>query len=172
MENLDVKPLKRTDYYLKKYGDWTERADALHHGFVSRENEQVEWTPLTRPLSACTVALVTTGGVHHCDQEPFDDRALQGDPSSRVIKGDVATDDLVVTDSHYDHSAADRDINCLFPLDRIRELVAEGGIGATSVEHFGFMGFNPKPDRLLDKASEVTDRLTELNVDVAILTPG
>ncbi|HEX9777941.1 MAG TPA: hypothetical protein VGA63_07315, partial [Geopsychrobacteraceae bacterium] len=32
----------------------------------------VPWTELARPLSACRVALVTTAGIHHKDQPPFD----------------------------------------------------------------------------------------------------
>jgi len=43
------------------------------------------WTPLHQPLSACTVALVTTAGVHLKDDAPFDIGDKEGDPTYRVI---------------------------------------------------------------------------------------
>jgi D-proline reductase (dithiol) PrdB len=160
------------DNYLEKYRDWLERANSLHHDFVAQENETIAWSRLTQPLSECRVALVTTSGVHLRDQEPFNAQALDGDPSYRVIPESVDAQELIVTHNHYDHSDADRDVNCLFPIDRLRELVTEGTLGAASREHFGFMGFNPRPDRIVKNGNDVADRLVDLGVDVAVLSPG
>src|SRR3972149_6374441 len=39
---------------------------------VTPEMADTPWAPLTKPLSQCRMALVTTGGVHRRDQQPFD----------------------------------------------------------------------------------------------------
>lgn len=168
-------PFKRVHYrdiYKQQYKDWLERADLLHHGFVARENDTVSWTPLSKKLQDSRVAFVTTAGVHPKSEEPFDDEALEGDPSFRVIPADVPATDLMVTHNHYNHSDADKDINCLFPIDRLRELAFEGVVGEISNQLYGFMGFNPQPDRIVASAEEVASKLTAANVDVVLMSPG
>jgi hypothetical protein len=44
---------------------------------------EIPWAPLRKPLSECTVALVSTGGVHLRSDRPFN---LNGDPTFRVIR--------------------------------------------------------------------------------------
>jgi D-proline reductase (dithiol) PrdB len=85
----------------------------------------IPYTPRRRELNETVFALVTTAGVHLRDQEPFD---LAGDNSWRLIPGDVESKRLMVTHGHYDHRHADTDINCVFPIDRLRELADEGVI--------------------------------------------
>jgi D-proline reductase (dithiol) PrdB len=60
----------------------------------------VPYTPRRRGASESVFALVTTAGVHLRDQEPFD---LGGDNSWRLIPGDVASEQLMVTQAHFDH---------------------------------------------------------------------
>jgi D-proline reductase (dithiol) PrdB len=168
-------PFKRVQYrdiYQRQYADWLERADLLHHEFVARENDAVSWTPLSKELRDSRVAFVTTAGVHPKAGEPFDDEALEGDPSFRVIPADVPSDGLMVTHNHYEHSDADKDINCLFPIDRLRELASEGVVGEISNQLYGFMGFNPQPDRIVANVEEVASNLTAANVDVVLMSPG
>lgn len=168
-------PFKRVQYgdiYQKQYVDWLERAELLHHGFVARENDVVSWTPLAKELPDSRVAFVTTSGVHPKAVDPFDDEALEGDSSFRVIPADVPSEELMVTHNHYEHSGADKDINCLFPIDRLRELASEGIVGEVSDQLYGFMGFNPQPDRIVASAEEVASNLTASNVDVVLLSPG
>lgn len=169
---MSFKRLHYTDRYERQYTDWLERADLLHHEFIAQENETVAWTPFDRELRDATVAMVTTAGVHRKSEQPFDDEALEGDASFRVIPGDVVSDDLMVTHNHYDHSDADRDINCLFPIDRVRELADAGWVGGLSEQHYGFMGFNPSPGRIVESGKEVAGALAESGVDVVVLAPG
>jgi D-proline reductase (dithiol) PrdB len=166
---------KRVEYgdiYQRQYADWLERADLLHHEFKARENDSVAWTPLAKELSESRVALVTTAGVHPKAGTAFDDEALEGDPSFRAIPADILAADLMVTHNHYDHSDADKDINCLFPIDRVRELVSKGLVGELCDQLYGFMGFNPQPDRIVESAKEVASNLTAANVDLVLMSPG
>src|SRR5260370_695728 len=47
-------------------------------------------TPLQKPLSSCTVGLVTTAGLSLPDQPPFDLTIRNGDSSFREIPSDIS----------------------------------------------------------------------------------
>lgn len=134
----------------------------------------IPWKPLNKPLAECRLALVTTAGVHLVDQDPFDVEAKEGDPSYRVLPVDSPLDAYRISHTHYDHSEADRDINCVYPITRLRELLEQGLIGSLAAENFGFMGFNLKSN--LEKVKEnsriVAQKLLEQKVDAVLLTPG
>jgi len=130
----------------------------------------VPYTPVDRPLKELAVALVTTAGVHRKSDEPFN---LEGDERFYVIPGDVATSDLMVTHSHYDHSDADRDINCVFPIDRLRELAAEGFIKAVSNKHIGMMGFTKKLAYVYEQTvPAIGQEIERSQADAVVLTGG
>src|ERR671932_1039409 len=101
----------------------------------------VPFTPYDGELRRATVALVTAGGVHLKDQEPFNIADELGDLGFRIIPPDVDSSDLMVTHHHYDHTDADRDINVVFPIDVLRELKADGAIGDVARKHIGYMGY-------------------------------
>ncbi len=72
----------------------------------------------------------------------------------------------------FDHSGVQADRNLAFPMDRFRELVARGEIGAMNHRHFSFMGSILRPKRLIaETAPQVAERLRADGVDVAFLTP-
>ena len=141
---------------------------------VDNTKLKVPWTNLSKPLEQCRVALVTTAGVHMKDQKPFDTGAKKGDASYREIPSNASKDDYQISHTHYDHSEADKDINCVFPIDRLRELVSEGFIGSVANISYGFMGFILKPlhDQLKVNAKKVAQELLAEKVDVVLLTPG
>src|SRR4051794_6973582 len=89
-------------------------------------------TPFRGRLEDAIVMLVSTAGVYHRDDPPFD---VDGDASYRSIPGDATTSDLRVADAHYDHRCIDEDINCVFPNDRLGELAAEQRIRGGSDKH-------------------------------------
>lgn len=160
----------------ESYAEWAghvAQPRPVGHETVPTQSQPLNWTPLPRPLSECTVALVSTGGVHLRTQEPFDVFAEEGDWSPREIPGNVETADLTVTHTHYAVDDAMQDINVMFPLDRLRELTDEGAIGAVSPIHFGLMGFIPDPALLLSEtAPAMARKLVDHGVDVVALTGG
>ena len=80
------------------------------------------WAPVTKPLSEMTVALATAAGVHRVDQERFN---LAGDFTWRKIPNESTEEELMVTHGGYDNSDVNKDINCMFPITRLKELAAE-----------------------------------------------
>src|SRR5437870_13876172 len=100
----------------------------------------IPFTPLDRELSKSTIAIVTAGGVHLKDQQPFNIADELGDLGYREILPDVDSSQLMVTHHHYDHADADQDINVVSPIDVLRELKSEGFIGDIAKKHIGYMG--------------------------------
>jgi D-proline reductase (dithiol) PrdB len=130
----------------------------------------IPYTPRRVELSEATFALVTTAGVHLRDQEPYD---LKGDNSWRVIPGEIQAGQLMVTHEHYDHRHADQDINCVFPIDRLRELAAEGVIKGVGDKHLGFMGYSQQIRDLYDRAApEMATIIERSRADAVLLTAG
>jgi len=144
-------------------------------GFDAVKGEGVPWAPFKKPLAGCRVALVTTAGVHLKSQVPFDMENGSGDATFREIPGDVDPGSLMVTHKYYDHSSADRDINVVFPIDRLRDMVARGEVGAVAPRHYGFMGHivGDKVGELMElTAPVVAENLMGDGVDAVLLTPG
>ena len=136
---------------------------------------EIPWTPVSKPLRESKVAIVTTAGVHHRWQKPFDMTDTEGDPTFREIDLTLPISDLMITHDYYDHRDADRDINVVFPVERLRELEAEGMIGELAERHYGFMGhIDGRHIQTLinETAPEVADRFKADGVDVVLLTPG
>ena len=156
-----------------KFSTWMKGVSTGHTGTKDVRNQQVNWHPLEKPLSECTVALVTTGGVHLRDQEPFDMQNPHGDWSYRTFGMDVDVKDLMVTHSHYNHGDADLDINCMLPIQRLQELAERGVVGGCNPTVYSFMGFVPDPQHLVEETGlEVAQRLKSEAPDLVLLTGG
>ena len=159
MGDLNEFPLKYK-FFLKTY-KW-------------RRIDPVPWTPLTKPLSNCKVALVSSAGFVTSDQAPFDDSIRGGDTSFREMPSGVKPASL--TESHrseiFDHSGIRQDPNLAFPIDRLKELYTTGKIGTINHRHLSFMGSITAPGRLMKRsAPDAVQRLVDDNVDIAILVP-
>lgn len=162
-----------TEAERRKFEAWVARIDEVHHGTAHARNDQLHWTPLTKPLRECTVGLFTTGGVHLRDDEPFDIASADGDGSYRRIPAEADTANLVITHSHYNHAEADRDINCMLPLARLRELRDAGVIGGIAPVAYSIMGFNPDPANLRQRtAPELARLVRESGADLLLMTCG
>ncbi|MFZ5824694.1 MAG: glycine/sarcosine/betaine reductase selenoprotein B family protein [Bacillota bacterium] len=134
----------------------------------------VPYTPVTRKLSEMTIAIVSTAGVHLRDQEPFNQ---EGDDTWRHLPGDLDTGNLVIThgapEEHYDRSQAQQDINVIFPLDRLRELQAEGFIGGVAERHWSLMGYSLRLRKYYDETAPAVGKEVERSpVDAVLLTAG
>lgn len=129
----------------------------------------VPFTPFRGALEEASVMLVSTAGVHHKDDPPFD---TDGDNSFRAISGDARAADLRVADTHYDHGCIDRDVNCVFPIDRLYELAEERRIRAVAEKHFS-LGFTQALRQLRDDTIPKLVREVEIvRPDAVLLTGG
>ncbi|MFP6814103.1 MAG: glycine/sarcosine/betaine reductase selenoprotein B family protein [Pseudomonadales bacterium] len=114
-------------------------------------NETAPFQALDKPLSRCRVSMLTSGGISLCSVPGFEPMA-RNDHRLDAIPHDASSGDFQIHDAYYDHRDADRDLNCQFPIDRLRELVANGEIGSLSPRLWsGFMG------RIYDRSKVVED---------------
>ena len=124
----------------------------------------------SKPLSKSRVSFITTAGVHLKRDLAFD---TEGDHTFRIIGKDSKNKDLTITHTHYNTQSALRDINCVFPLDILRDLEDENFIGSISNYHFGLMGYIPRTDLLLNKTiPAIIQLLKKDRVDIVLLSPG
>jgi len=133
------------------------------------------WTPVSKALEESRVALVTTAGIHLRSQQPYDMGDKEGDPSYREIPGEIDVGSLLITHNYYDHKDADRDINVVFPIERLRELENERIIGKAALRHFSFMGhiMGRHVSTLINRTGPEVARLLKADsVDAVFLTPA
>ena len=139
------------------------------------------WTPVTKELKDMSIALATAAGVHKKSQERFN---LAGDftwrkiddkcPSDKLmIENTTPSSDLMVSHGGYDNSDVNKDINCMFPIDRIHELAAEGFIRACAPVHAGFMGGGGNQEKFKHETGPaIAEMFKNEDVDAVILTAG
>ncbi len=133
----------------------------------------VPYTPVWKPLNQMTFALVTTAGVRLTTQEPYNE---EGDERFYIIPGEVKAEELTVNyapPANYDFSDSLKDINVVFPIDRLRELQAEGLIGGVATKHIGMMGYTMRLKKVYDETvPQIARALERSNADGVILTAG
>lgn len=138
---------------------------------------QIPWTPLAKPLTECRLALVSSGGVALKSDQPFDQEGEQrnpwwGDPSYRVIPQTVTTQDIRLYHLHVDPSFAEQDLNCVLPIQPLKELERLGEIGSLAANHYSFMGYLVSADEFLEKsAPAIVQHLQAEAVDGVVLVP-
>jgi D-proline reductase (dithiol) PrdB len=140
-----------------------------------QETGTIPWSSARIPLREASIALVTSAGVHLKYEQPFDMANPEGDAGFRVIPADTPFHSLTITHDYYDHRAADRDVNCVFPLERLHELAAVRKIGGVAPRHVGTMGhiLGSEERRLLTETAPAIARLlADDSVDYVLAAPG
>ncbi len=139
---------------------------------------RIPWTPLSKPLSDATVALISSGGIALKADQPFDQERERenpwwGDPTYRVVPRGTRTGEVRIYHQHIDPSFAEQDLNCLLPLDRLEELVEAGEVGRAAASHYSFMGYILDPQELLEESvPAMIDHLQSEEVDLVVLVPA
>jgi D-proline reductase (dithiol) PrdB len=138
----------------------------------------IPWTVLSKPLSECTVALISTGGIALKTDRPFDQEGERknpwwGDPSYRIIPQTARTEDIRVYHQHIDPGFAEYDLNCLLPIERLGELVEMRKVGSAAPAHYSIMGYILEPEELLKKTvPAIIEHLQANAVVVVVLIPA
>ena len=139
---------------------------------------EIPWAPVPKPLVESKVALLTTAGLSMQGDEPFDmdgerARPTWGDPSWRRLRSDATGATIEANHLHIDTGYIERDLNVALPLDRLRELVAEGHVGAVADSHYSIMGFQGADSSTLENESApaIAEAMKSEEVDLALLAP-
>ncbi|MCX7381313.1 MAG: glycine/sarcosine/betaine reductase selenoprotein B family protein [Alphaproteobacteria bacterium] len=133
---------------------------------------EVPFTPLSKPLAECKVALLTTAARYQPDKGPQDSRSAYNAAAKfyDVYSGDTAVDhDLRVSHVGVDRLHLSDDSNCWFPLPALRRAVAAGRIGGLTARFHGVPTNRSQRHTMEADAPEVLARVREDGADVAVL---
>ena len=121
-----------------------------------------------KTLAERRVAIISTAGLHKRGDRPF----RPGDGSYRVIPAETAANELVMShiSVNFDRTGFQQDLNTAFPIDRLRELVADGRVGSMATVHYSFMGAFP-PAAAEPHARHLAGLLKADKVDAVLLVP-
>lgn len=155
--------------------------DALAEYYGAMGHPPYHWTindtaplhPLAKPVAECRVTMLTSGGISQCASPAWDPLA-RNDHRLDAIPADAPSSDFQIHDAYYDHGDADRDLNCQFPIDRLRELRDDGTIGALAPRFWsGFMGRIYDRSRVIEESAPAfADELGKDEVDLLIAVPA
>jgi D-proline reductase (dithiol) PrdB len=127
-------------------------------------------TPLLagKPLAGRRVAIISTAGLHKRGDRAF----RPGDGSYRIIPAETRAHELVMShvSVNFDRTGFQQDLNTVFPIDRLRELVDHGTVGSLAAVHYSFMGAFP-PAAAEPHAQHLAGLLKADKVDAALLVP-
>ncbi len=165
---------------------WIRSLEMRHPGWHLHPVDGFPFTLPVKQLSDSRVCMISLAGVYRKGHKPFNvspgvvppqlrkmrfrDR---GDWTFREIPAGTDPTELAISHGHYDHTEADEDINCVFPLARLVEFEVEGFIGEAAPTHFSLMGYVPEVKPLLETVSrEIIPRLRKLEVDAVVISGG
>ena len=128
------------------------------------------WTPMKKALKDCKVGIASACGVHLKTQTPY---KLAGDRTWRKGPSNVQPDELMITHGGYDHTDVNRDINSMWPYQRLQELVKEGYIKDFCEYNAGFMGGGGDIETFKNEIGpQVAEMFKEQGADLVIMTAG
>jgi D-proline reductase (dithiol) PrdB len=120
------------------------------------------------PLTHRKVALISTAGLQRRGDRPFS----PGATDYRIIPADTPSTDLVMShiSTNFDRTGFQLDWNVMLPLERLREMAADGEIGSVALHHYSFMGASD-PAAMEPVARRLAGYLDADGVDAAVLIP-
>lgn len=120
------------------------------------------------PLSRRRVAIISTAGLHRRGDRPFEAGAFD----YRIIPADTPAAELVMShiSANFDRTGFQQDWNVVFPLERLREMAAEGIIGTVARDHYSFMGATD-PARMEDAVRGLARIMKRDGVNAVLLVP-
>ena len=138
----------------------------------------IPWAEVRKPLAESKLALLSTAGLSMRGDAPFDmemerQKPTQGDSSWRRLRSDATSATVEANHLHIETGYIERDLNVALPLDRVRELAAEGVIGSVADSHYSIMGYQGNDTSTLENQSapEIAATMQSEEVDLALLAP-
>jgi len=146
----------------------SEMPEPMRDSLVNQQMPDYDETPCASgpPLNERRIAIITTAGLHRHDDQPF----VPGRGEFRVIPDDTDVADLITShvSTNFDRTGLLRDINTVYPIDRLRELMADGTVGSVAASHYAFMGATP-PTAHAELAKRMAGDMKRDGVDGVLL---
>lgn len=139
------------------------------------QNDAAPFAPLSKPLSECRVAIVSTSDVKVREDENTPEHEsvnLFGVGNVYSLPSDIPIERLHSKQEHFDKNATTLDdVNAYYPIEILHQLADSGRIGSVASRCHGvYTAYSQRKTNEAD-APEVLRRLREDDVDVVLLTP-
>jgi D-proline reductase (dithiol) PrdB len=129
-----------------------------------------ETTPFVNgpALSERRVAIVSSAALIHRGDKPFP----FGSGECRAVPSVWDNNDILVShvSINFDRAGFQRDINVVYPIDRLREFAAEGVIGSVASAHYTVMG-STDPAAMVESADAIAAALLADKCNAVVLAP-
>ena len=95
-----------------------------------------------------------------------------GSPEVRLLPADLPAADMLMShvSINFDRTGFQRDRNIAYPIDRLRELAADGVIGAVADTHYSVMG-STDPATMVATADNIAANLERERIRAVLLVP-
>jgi len=142
-------------------------------GAMITKSDFILLAKLKKPLSESRLTFVSTAGVQPKNSIPFDTVHPVGDYSFRRVPSDSKPTDLAIHQLKYPTLGAKRDLNVIFPIERLQELAKAKIIGGLTANFFSFIGYNMDAERLeRTLAEDIADAVEAEKPDATLLAPA
>jgi D-proline reductase (dithiol) PrdB len=120
------------------------------------------------PLARRRIAVVSSAALIKRGDQPFP----FGSGEVRFVAADTPPGDLLIShvSINFDRTGWQRDINVVFPIDRLRELAASGEIGGVADTHYTVMG-STDPAAMDEAVEQIAGQLRQERIDSVLLSP-
>ncbi len=153
-------------------GLWTT-VNERYPGSMITKKTRVPLTKLKKPLPESRFTFVSTSGVQPKNTLPFDTVHPVGDYTFRRVPSSSKLSDLEIHQLKYPTAGAERDLNVIFPIERLQELAKEKIIGGLTTDFFSFIGYNMDAERLEKTlAEDIADAVEAEKPDGCLLAPA
>jgi len=153
-------------------GLW-ETINERYPGSMITKEDFIPLARLRKPLSQTRLTFVSSAGVQPKGTMPFDVVHPVGDYSFRRVPSTAKIRELEIHQIKYPTSGALKDLNVIFPIERLQELASEGVIGGLTPNLFSFIGYQMDPptfERTL--AKDIADAVVADGAEAALLCPA
>ncbi len=153
-------------------GLW-QTVNERYPGSMITKETFVSLAKLKKPLSKARLSLVSTAGVQPKNTMPFDTVHPVGDYTFRRVPSNSKPADLEIHQLKYPTHGAMRDLNVIFPIERLQELANEKIIGGLTENFFSFIGYNMNPEMLEQTLAEsIADAVEAEKPEAVLLSPA
>jgi D-proline reductase (dithiol) PrdB len=120
------------------------------------------------PLAERRVAIVSSAALIRRGDTPFP----FGSAEVRFLPDDVPLNDLLIShvSINFDRSGYQRDVNTVYPIERLRQLATQGVIGSVAPTHYTVMG-STEPSTMEGAADQISGQLRQERVNAVLLSP-
>lgn len=153
-------------------GLW-ETINERYPGSMITKTDSVPLARLRKFLSETRLTFVSSAGIQPKGTMPFDVVHPVGDFSFRRVPSTASVSDLEIHQIKYPTTGALKDLNVIFPIERLQELAKEGVIGGLTQNLFSFIGYQMDPERFeRTLAEDIADALVADGAQAALLCPA